>query len=228
MVYDYSLGELVPDYDAAVVMNSNLSRAKQSRGLTPDEQLQLHKDKINRANWERMAENGLASSAVSAPAVYGPADAQASTSAAVNAVPEVAAATPVVISAKAAVPAKAVVSKRDPVVEAMQKELNAQGAGLKEDGIMGPKTLAAWEAIKNPSQAAVVDGEVYRAQPRTREDNSVDPAAALPIRDNVILRKGLAAKANGLDDSVAYWMSGDAPEGYIPTAKYDSFLDMFK
>jgi hypothetical protein len=105
-------------------------------------------------------------------------------------------------------------------VVALQAQLNSEGAKLKVDGINGPKTQAAlFESLnkQDPEVVAYNNGDKSQYVPGNLQETDMRQVP-----------KGLAAKANGLDESIAYWQSNQAPEGYVPRASYNSFSDMFK
>lgn len=247
-VYDYNAGRLVPDHDWLVNESVNkANRTVNGRALTPAEQLAKHQQQVQRQNYMRMADSGLASQSVPN-AVYSVADAQrdrnlevdgdytlqltdfyneqpknpAGNTQSTKVTPQESAPVQAVITTPAVAVQKRT-GNGDPAVRALQERLNAGGAGLKVDGIYGPKTQQARFEESNKAAPEVIafksgDRPAYVPGPIQQETNM----------SNQVPKEGLAAKANGLDESTAYWLSGDAPEGYIPTARYNSFSDMFK
>ena len=251
-VYDYGIGQVVglqPNYQAMVdagraKANSMTSGYKDYASLAArfTEQLMDHQNQVstnNALNLRNKAQQG--NSRVSNQPIYQiivdansmktQTNERPSTKFAsdIIAAQDAAMAEPVVVADKPAQPAVGTKHVRgqgvvgDPAVAALQKRLNAEGANLKVDGINGPKTQQALFASSNKADPEVVsynsgDKPAYVPGPIQKETNM----------SNQVPKEGLAARANGLDESVSYWLSGDAPEGYVPTAKYNSFLDMFK
>ena len=254
----------MPDYDSLVNESVNkANRTVNGRALTPAEQLAKHQQQVQRQNYIRMADRGLASQLVPN-AMYTAADAQrdrnlevdgdyihkltefyAEPSASVQPVVVAnnvsSAATPIrqamPVQNMVSAPAQAVkvapksvaqLPKGSAEVIALQKQLNTNGAGLKEDGIYGPRTAEAVFASYNkedPEVAAFNSGYRPEYKPGPLQNVTVD---SVRRGDAPVPAKGLAARANRLYETTAYRISGDAPEGYIPHASYEKFSDMFR
>ena len=255
-VYDYGMGQVVglqPNYQAMIDVNrakadSMTSGYKDYAGLAARfaEQLRDHQNQVNTDNahnLRNMAQQGN-SIASNQPIYQTMVDAN-SMKTLTNGRPSTKFASDIIAAQDANFDAPTVVANkyaqptvvakpvrgqgvvRDPAVVALQERLNASGAKLKVDGIYGPKTQQARFEESNKAAPEVIafksgDRPAYVPGPIQQETNM----------SNQVPNEGLAAKANGLDESVAYWLNGDAngqaPEGYIPTARYNSFSDMFK